>query len=93
MEGAAEEVREREVAAAKKEAEVAAALEEVSQRETAAQAAAAQLARLDKQLGARKLEARELQVTQLFTSASFLLLVVPCQHMSSDGSGYFLSIS
>lgn len=62
VEGAAEEVREREMAAAKKEAEVAAALEEVAQRETAAQAAAAQLARLDKQLGARKLEARELQV-------------------------------
>ncbi len=77
VEGAAEEVKEREAAAAAKEAEVAAALEEVAQREAAARAAAEQLARLDKQLGARKLEARELQVAA-HTAPLCLPLLQPC---------------
>ena len=72
MEGAAAEVKAREAAAARREAEaarreadVAAAGEALRRREEAAAAAAADLARMDAVLGARKLEAAELQVILL----------------------------
>ena len=55
----------REAEAARREADAAAAGEALRRREEAAAAAAADLARVDAVLGARKLEAAELQVISL----------------------------
>jgi len=69
VEGAAAEVKAREAAAARREADAArreaelgGAAEALRRREEAAAAAAAEHARMDAALGARKLEAAELQV-------------------------------
>ncbi len=69
VEGAAAEVKAREAAAARREADAArreaelgGAAEALRRREEAAAAAAAEHARMDVALGARKLEAAELQV-------------------------------
>lgn len=61
-ERAAQEGRQREAEAVRKLADAQKALEEAAQREAAARRATAELQRLDKQLSARKLDAKELQV-------------------------------
>jgi len=72
VEGAAAEVKAREAAAARleadaarREAELGGAAEALRRREEAAAAATAEHARMDAALGARKLEAAELQVPRL----------------------------
>ncbi len=62
IERANQEVKQREAEVEKKLAEAKQALEEAAQREAGARRATAELQRLDKQLSARKLDAKELQV-------------------------------
>lgn len=62
VERANQEVKQREAEVEKKLAEAQQALEEAAQREAGARRATAELQRLDKQLSARKLDAKELQV-------------------------------
>lgn len=62
IERANQEVKQREAEVVKKLAEAQATLEDAAQREAGARRATAELQRLDKQLSARKLDAKELQV-------------------------------
>ena len=62
IERANQEVKQREAEVEKKLTEAKQALDEAAQREAGARRATAELQRLDKQLSARKLDAKELQV-------------------------------
>ena len=77
---ASQEIRQQEAEATKKLAEAQATLEEAAQRENAARRATAELQRLDKQLSARKLDAKELQVRAFYICPCLSLGIVASCH-------------
>ena len=80
-------MKRRDEEATKKLAEAQATLEEAAQRENAARRATAELQRLDKQLSARKLDAKELQVC----ASKLRFCLFPCIVASCCASPIYIS--
>ena len=85
-EKATQEVKRQEAEATKKLVEAQATLEEAAQRENAARRATAELQRLDKQLSARKLDAKELQVRIVYLCLCLSLHILTSRHTSPIGA-------